>query len=291
MGYYAKLNTNSKPMKEKTSYAVLYVFRPRRSDFGEPELAVKEMKDGKMIEDAPPLKFVTAMQIVAIGGLTNLLCDAAEAWLKANMGAYFDGIRTTGNIAAGAADVGRALEESLGILDKKQLHERYILHVRAYFGKVMNDHRGILGIRKGNIEWTKLEEGKDAEAMTNKVHKATTKYGKWSVRQMLRSVEIISALTEFAPVGAIANTVMLFQTMMADHEEEIHVHHKALDWNNADVTKACTLVANPLHGLDGNGHIANPVHVPHMIAYAIGELTTLATAEGGATAQLTDATA
>ena len=24
MGYYAKLNTNSKPMKEKTSYAVLY---------------------------------------------------------------------------------------------------------------------------------------------------------------------------------------------------------------------------------------------------------------------------
>ena len=34
--------------------------------------------------------------------------------------------------------------------------------------------------------------------MTTKVHKATTKYDKWSVRQMLRSVEIISALTEFA---------------------------------------------------------------------------------------------
>ena len=269
MGYYAKLNTNSKPMKEKTSYAVLYVFRPRRSDFGEPELAVKEMKDGKMIEDAPPLKFVTAMQIVAIGGLTNLLCDAAEAWLKANMGAYFDGIRTTGNIAAGAADVGRALEESLGILDKKQLHERYILHVRAYFGKVMNDHRGILGIRKGNIEWTKLEEGKDAEAITTKVHKATTKYDKWFVRQMLRSVETISMLTEFALVGTIENTVTFSRTMMADHEEEILVHHKTPDWNNADVAKAYTLVANPLHGLADNGHIAHPVHVPHMIAYAI----------------------
>ena len=52
MGYYVKLSTNSKPMKEKTSYAVLYAFRPRRSDFDEPEFAVKEMKDDKIIEDA-----------------------------------------------------------------------------------------------------------------------------------------------------------------------------------------------------------------------------------------------
>ena len=79
---------------------------------------------------------------------------------------------------------------------------------------------------------------------------------------------------------------MLFQTLMADHEEEILVHHKTLDWNDADVAKAYTLVANPIHRLDDNGHIVQPVHVPHMIAYAIGELTTLATAEGGATAQL-----
>jgi len=106
MGYCAKLNTNSKPMKEKVQYAVLCAFRPWRSDCGEPELSVKEMKDGKMIENAP-LKLAKATQIVAIGGLTASLCDAAvEAWLKINMGACFGGIRTTGKTTAGAADVG-----------------------------------------------------------------------------------------------------------------------------------------------------------------------------------------
>ena len=178
-------------------------------------------------------------------------------------------------------------EESLGILDKKQLRERYILNMRTYFGNVMVDQRGILGIRKGNIEWTKLQEGKDAEVITTKVHRATTKYDKWFVRQMLRSVEIISALTEFAPDDEpLVDTVMLFQTMMADHEEEILVHHMTLDLNGAGVAKAHTLVANPIHKLDDNGHIVHLVHVPHMSAYAIGELTTLATAEGGATAYL-----
>ena len=47
MGYYAKLNTNSKPMREKIKYAVLYAFRPWRSDSGEPELTVKEMKTAR----------------------------------------------------------------------------------------------------------------------------------------------------------------------------------------------------------------------------------------------------
>ena len=78
--------------------------------------------------------------------------------------------------ARAAADVGRALEGSLGILDKKQLRERYILNMRAYFENVMVDKHDILGIRRGHIEWTKLQEGKDAEAMSTKVHKATTKY-------------------------------------------------------------------------------------------------------------------
>ena len=78
---------------------------------------------------------------------------------------------------------------------------------------------------------------------------------------------------------------------LADHEEEILDHHETLDWNNAGVAKAYTLVANPIHELDDNGHIVHPVHVPHMIAYMTGELTTLTTAERGATAQLTDAAA
>ena len=47
MGYYAKLNTNSTPMKKNTKYAVLYAFRPWRSDSGEPELTVKEMKTAR----------------------------------------------------------------------------------------------------------------------------------------------------------------------------------------------------------------------------------------------------
>ena len=74
-GYYAKLNTNSKPMKEKTSWAVLYAFRPWGSHFGEPQVAVMEMKEGKMIQGAT-VKNVNASEIVAIGGLTNSLCDA-----------------------------------------------------------------------------------------------------------------------------------------------------------------------------------------------------------------------
>ena len=68
MGYYAKLNTNSKPMKEKIKYAVLCAFCPWRSDCGEPELAVKEMKDGKMTEDAPPLKLSKENKHLAVNG-------------------------------------------------------------------------------------------------------------------------------------------------------------------------------------------------------------------------------
>ena len=54
--------------------------------------------------------------------------------------------------------------------------------MRAYFDNVMVDKHGIPGIRKSHIEWTKIQEGKDAEAMSTKVHKATTKYDKWFVR-------------------------------------------------------------------------------------------------------------
>ena len=134
-GFYVKLNTNSKPIKDKTSYAVLYAFRPWSSHFGEPKLAVKEMKDGKMIEDAP-LKNIKADQIVAICGPTNSLCEAVVAWLQTNMGACFDGIRTTVPLASGATDVARALEESLGILGTATLRERYVTNMRAHMEKL-----------------------------------------------------------------------------------------------------------------------------------------------------------
>ena len=113
----------------------------------------------------------------------------------------------------------------------------------------MTDQRGILGIRKGNIEWTNLQEGKDAEVMTTKVHKETTKFDKWFIRQMLRTVETICALTEFASQDpdALQGTVLLYQGMMGDHEEEILRHY-----TNADIAKAHTLLPYDLtiHELD-----------------------------------------
>ena len=273
---------------------MLYAFRPWSSHFGEPQLAMKEMKDGKMIKDAP-LKNIKADQIVAIGGLTNSLCEAVGAWLQANMGACFDGIRTTIPLASGAADVARALEESLGILGTVTLRERYATNVRAHMDKLMTDQRCILGIRKGNIEWTKLQEGKDAEVITTKVHKETTKFDKWFIRQMLRAVGTICALTEFASQDpdALQGTVLLYHVMIGDHEEEILRQLKTVDYTNADIAKAYTLFPYDLaiHELDDQQNITHPVHVLDMFAYAVVELTTQTTAEGGPSAQLTDATA
>ena len=109
-------------MKEKILWAVLYAFRPWGSHFGEPQVAVMEMKEGKMIQGAT-VKNVNASEIVAIGGLTNSLCVAVIAWLAANM-PCFKSIRTDEQLAKGPtarseADVGRALEESLGVLDPR----------------------------------------------------------------------------------------------------------------------------------------------------------------------------
>ena len=155
----------------------------------------------------------------------------------------------------------------------------------------MVDKCDILGIRKGKIEWTKTVEGQEAEAMRTRIRSATTKYDQWFVRQMLRSVEITSsALTEFGEPSAKSNMI-LFQTLMAEHEEEILNHIAKLNWNVPDVAQAYTLVAAPFHGLDNQGHIAKPVYVPNMIAYAIVELITHTAVEGGPTAQLVDVTA
>ena len=87
--------------------------------------------------------------------------------------------------------------------------------------------------------------------------------------------------------------MLLYPIMMADHEEEILLHLKTVDYTTADSAKAHTFLPYDLtiHDLDDEQHIAHPVHVPEMFAYAVVELTTQTTAEGGPTAQLTDATA
>ena len=136
-------------------WAVLYAFRPWGSHFGEPQVAVMEMKDGKMIQGAP-VKNVNASEIVAVGGLTNSLCNAVCAWLTDKM-PCFKSIRTEDQLAKGAtarseADVGRALEESLGVLNAKKMRERYVGNMRAYFTELIANKRCLLGIREGNVK-------------------------------------------------------------------------------------------------------------------------------------------
>ena len=197
-------------------------------------------------------------------------------------------------MAKGAtANVARALEESLCVLHPKTLRARYVTNMRAYMNELMTDERCILGTRKDHVQRTKLEEGKEAEMMTTKVYKETTKFDKWCIRQMLRGVETICTLTEFASQDEpILNTVMLYHVLMTGHEEKVLVHLKTVDYTNADIAKACTLFPyhQAIHKLDNKNKIAKPVYVPEMFADAIVELAIQTTA-GMKTAQLVDATA
>ena len=59
---------------------------------------------------------------------------------------------------------------------------------------------------------------------------------------MLRGVETICAVTEFGPNTAFGDTAKIFQDLMTDHEEEILKHLTTLDYDNAHVAKAYTLL-------------------------------------------------
>ena len=69
--------------------------------------------------------------------------------------------------------------------------------MRAYTDELIANERGLLGIREGNVQWTKVEENEENEVMTSKINKATTAYDKWPIRQLLRGVETICVVTEF----------------------------------------------------------------------------------------------
>ena len=58
--------------------------------------------------------------------------------------------------------------------------------------------RCLLGIREGNVKWTKVEEGKDDELMATTIKKETTRFDKWWIRQLLRGVETICVVTELS---------------------------------------------------------------------------------------------
>ena len=62
------------------------------------------------------------------------------------------------------------------------------------------------------------------------------------IRQMLRGVETISAITEFGPITNFFDMTMLTSTSWRTTEEEILNHLKTLDYDNADVAKAYTLL-------------------------------------------------
>ena len=304
VGYYVKLNTNSKPMKDKAMWAVLYAFRPWASPYGEPQVAVMEMKEGKMVTGAT-VKHVNACDIVAVGGLTNSLCKAVCAWLTEKM-PCFQSIRTEEQLTKGAtprseADVGRALEESLGILDLELCRKRFVTNMRAYADELIANRRCLLGIREGTVKWTKVhkaEEEKEDEEITTKIDRETTKFDKWWIRQLLRACETICAVTEFggktknfADKDATFRLMHVFELLMTDHEEEILSHLTKLDYDNAAIAKAYQFlpINQAIHQLvDEN--IQKEVYVPAMFADVLIAMSTETTADNSL-AQLKDATA
>ena len=88
-------------------------------------------------------------------------------------------------------------------------------------------------------------------------------------------------VTEFGPNTAFEDTVKIFQDLMRDHEEEILKHLTTLDYGNADVAKAYTLLPNnqTIRTLDDEDKIRKPVHVPDMFADVIVALATQTTAD------------
>ena len=88
--------------------------------------------------------------------------------------------------------------------------------------------------------------------VVNHASLSATKYEQCFVRQMLRSVEIISTLTEFGEPSAQGN-VILFQALMAEHEEEILNHIEKPDWNNPDAAQAHNWFVEPFHSLNKQG--------------------------------------
>ena len=99
---------------------------------------------------------------------------------------------------------------------------------------------------------------------------------------MLRGVETICAITEFAPQDEpFVNTVMLYQVLMADHEKEILNHLSTLDYTDPDIAKAYTLFPyhQAIHKLDNKNKIVQPMFVSEMFADVIVALATQTTAE------------
>ena len=120
----------------------------------------------------------------------------------------------------------------------------------------------------------------------SKINKATTAFGKWWCRQLLRGFGTIPVVTEFGPNTEFHNTTK------TDHEEEILKRPTTLDYyDHADVAKAQTFLPlnQAIHTLTDEEKIKLPVYVPVMFADVFVAMATQTTADDK-TAQLKDAT-
>ena len=192
----------------------------------------------------------------------------------------------------------RALEESLGILDLALCRKRFVVNMRAYADELITNQRLLLGIREGELKWTKVEEGKENEEITATINKATTKFDKWWIRQLLRTCETICAVTEFggktndfSDKPATLALMQVYELLMTDHEEEILSHLSKLDPDDDAIAKAYQILPlnQAIHKLvDEN--IQEGVYVPAMFADVLIAMSTETTADNSL-AQLKDATA
>ena len=173
------------------------------------------------------------------------------------------------------------------VLDPGTMRQRYVANMRAYTDELIANKRCLLGIREGNVKWTKVEEEQDDEVMATAIKKETTRFDKWWIRQLLRGVETICVVTEFGPrtnnFGDPVKTLSLmtlYEDLMTDHEEEILQHLTTLDYGNADVAKAYNLlpINQAIHTLDEE-NIEKPVYVPAMFADLFVAMSTQTTAD------------
>ena len=284
-GYYVKLDTSA-----AKKYAILYPYRPMRSPHGEPEIMVLELdQDEKFVDNATP-KSVKADRIIEIGGGCNSLCEHVVAWLKDNMGVFYNGIRVESGTSNGQVDPGRASEKMLGILNMKELKESFQMCIRKRATALLRDD-DLMGVRRGRIQWHRIVE-KATNKKAAQVEKAetavwpeVTAYDKWLNTQLLKSVEIAETLFEFSEHGgddqiSLTRNAIWLEEMLTQQEEDILKYLDEAEWHKPKVAQALTFFDDPYHKLDDEGKVSpSPVVAPFMFSAMLLDMVTITTAQ------------
>ena len=275
--YYAKLDGSA-----TKKYAILYPYRPMLSKDGEPEIKVLELdQDEKFVDGAVP-KSVKGERIIEIGGGTNSLCNNVVDWLKKNMGQYYNDIQVESGTIDGQIDPSRASEKMLGILDEDELQKSFQMCSRTLATTLMQDDV-LMGVRKGRTEWFEIKqpETKNAPPEVEKrftgIWVETTEYDRWFNLNLLKSVEIVETVCEFAIIKAQAP--VLLAKMLTQHEEDILKHLlQEVDWQKPHAAQAYSMFDDPYHKLDAEGKIRLPVYEPFVYSMVFLETVTITTA-------------